>query len=147
MPMFRTALVFFLGFSGIAAAEPPTARFGQANIPSSKPLNAQEFDAYVTGKTLTYANSGLIFGIEEYLPNRRVRWSTAPDECQYGSWFQKDEMICFTYEYGSRDHCWRFWQDDRGLVALAEGASADEALSELAQSKTGLNCPAPNVGV
>ena len=45
-----------------------------AESPLPAPMTAAEFDAYATGKTLTYSQYGEIYGTEEYLPNRRVRW-------------------------------------------------------------------------
>ncbi|VDC33142.1 hypothetical protein [Pseudogemmobacter humi] len=111
------------------------------------PLSAEEFEAYVTGKTLTYSQFGTVFGIEEYLPNRKVRWKTTPEECQYGSWFQRGAMICFVYEYSSGEHCWTFWRDGDGLSALAEGAAPESILAEVGQTTDGLACPAPDVGV
>lgn len=111
------------------------------------PLTAEEFETYVTGKTLTYSQFGTVFGIEEYLPNRKVRWKTAPEECQYGSWFQRGAMICFVYEYSPSEHCWTFWREGDGLRALAEGAAPENTLAEVGQTTDGLACPAPDVGV
>ena len=39
------------------------------------PVTGPEFDAYVTGRTLTYAAAGQIYGTEAYLPGRRVIWA------------------------------------------------------------------------
>jgi hypothetical protein len=47
------------------------------------PVTADQFEAHVTGKTLTYARGGAIFGIEQYLPGRKVRWQFTADTCQY----------------------------------------------------------------
>lgn len=112
-----------------------------------EPLSAAEFEAYVSGKTLTYSQYGQGFGIEEYLPGRKVRWMTSPGECQYGSWFQKGALICFVYEYNPEEHCWSFWREGDVLKALAEGAAPETALTEVDQSPRGLDCPAPDVGV
>ncbi|WP_225030286.1 hypothetical protein [Xinfangfangia pollutisoli] len=111
------------------------------------PMTAAEFDAYVTGKTLTYSQYGSVFGIEEYLPGRKVRWKFSEDECQYGSWYPKDEMICFTYEYDASEHCWTFWHKGEGLVALSVNDAPGAELNEVAQTGQGLNCPGPDVGV
>src|SRR5690606_20167157 len=56
----------------------------EAPATSGTPMTAEEFDSYATGKTLTYSQYGQIFGTEEYLPNRRVRWQVTGDLCQYG---------------------------------------------------------------
>jgi hypothetical protein len=111
------------------------------------PITAEEFEAHVTGKTLTYQQFDGVFGIEEYLPDRTVRWSTAPNECLYGSWFPQDDKICFVYEYNPTPICWTFWMNGGALVALSETGLAGEELYEVATSDQGLPCPGPEVGV
>ncbi|MFZ1470588.1 MAG: hypothetical protein WAT09_16680 [Paracoccaceae bacterium] len=111
------------------------------------PMNAAEFDAYVTGKTLTYSQYDYTFGVEEYLPGRYVAWRPTGEDCQYGKWYEKAGLICFTYDYSSAEHCWTFWQEGGGLKALAIEDPPDAALSEVAQTADGLHCPAPDVGV
>ncbi|MCX7287591.1 MAG: hypothetical protein NTW20_08535 [Rhodobacterales bacterium] len=110
------------------------------------PLTAEEFDAHFTGKTVTYRQSGSLFGIEEYLPGRKVRWSVAPGECQYGSWYPEDSSICFVYEYDPDPHCWTFWKD--GDTLLAQSNSGDPAfkLYGTDSSDQPLACPGPDVG-
>ena len=45
------------------------------------PMTAAEFDAYATGKTLTYARDGAVWGAEQYLPDRKVVWAFTAEEC------------------------------------------------------------------
>ena len=111
------------------------------------PLTAEEFEAHVTGKTITYQQYTSVFGVEEYLPGRKVRWSTAPDECQYGSWFAQADKICFVYEYNPTPICWSFWMKDGALVALSETGIAGEELYEVDATDQGLPCPGPDIGV
>ncbi|MBP9184289.1 MAG: hypothetical protein KBF78_14230 [Fuscovulum sp.] len=111
------------------------------------PMTAAEFDAYVTGKTLTYSQYGSVFGTEEYLPGRKVRWQVTDDICQFGRWYEKEGLICFTYEYDSGEHCWTFWLDDTGLRALSVNDLPGAELSEVREATQGLSCPAPDVGV
>lgn len=111
------------------------------------PITAEAFEAHVTGKTLTYRQFDSLFGIEEYLPGRKVRWSTAPDECLYGSWYPSGEDICFVYEYDPTPACWTFWLRDGALVALSVNGLTGEELHEVAASTQGLPCPGPDVGV
>lgn len=118
-----------------------------AESPSPAPMSAAEFDAYATGKTLTYSQYGEIFGTEEYLPNRRVRWQVTGDICQYGRWYEKDGLICFTYEYSEGEHCWSFWHEDGGLKALSVDDPPESELSEVKDATQGLTCPEPDVGV
>ena len=110
------------------------------------PLTAEEFEAYVTGKTMDYIADGQIFGREVYLPGRKVRWSTAPNECVYGSWYPEGENICFVYEYDPTPACWTFWLKDGALIALSTSGVAGEELHETEASDQGLPCPGPDVG-
>jgi len=111
------------------------------------PISPEQFEAHVTGKTLTYQQFDYIFGVEEYLPDRKVRWSTAPDECQYGSWYPQGKDICFVYEYDPTPACWTFWMKDGALVALSTTGLPGEELHEVQASDQGLPCPGPEVGV
>ena len=110
------------------------------------PITATEFEAHVTGKTLTYQQFTSVFGIEEYLAGRKVRWSTAPNECQYGSWYPQGDAICFVYEYDPTPACWTFWLRNGALVALSTDGVAGEELHEVQASDQGLPCPGPDVG-
>jgi hypothetical protein len=123
------------------------ATFATAAFAAEDPLTVAEFEAYVTGKTLSYSQYGLIFGIEEYLPGRKVRWKVTEDECQYGHWYEKNDLICFVYEYDLQEHCWKFWMEDGNLTALSIEDLPGEELSEVNQTSDGLNCPGPDVGV
>lgn len=111
------------------------------------PITAEEFEAHVTGKTVTYQQFDSLFGIEEYLPDRKVRWSTAPNECLYGTWYPQGDDICFVYEYDPEPACWTFWLKDGALVALSTKGLPGEELHEVDASDQGLPCPGPDVGV
>lgn len=111
------------------------------------PVSVEAFEAHVTGRTLTYRQFDHVFGIEEYLPGRKVRWSTAPNECLYGSWYPQGDAICFVYEYDPTPACWTFWLKDGALVALSTNGLPGEELHEVEASTQGLPCPGPDVGV
>lgn len=111
------------------------------------PLTADQFEAHVTGKTITYRQYDYVFGIEEYLPDRKVRWSTAPDQCLYGSWYPQGDDICFRYEADPIPACWTFWLRDGALVALSTDGQPGEELHEVEAGDKGLPCPGPDVGV
>jgi hypothetical protein len=117
---------------------------------SETPLTADGFEFHVTGKTITYQQFDTIFGVEEYLDGRKVRWSVAPNECQYGSWFPQGDDICFVYEYDPVPHCWTFWLRGGVLAARSANAAPDTApgadLFEINRSETPLSCPGPEVG-
>jgi hypothetical protein len=110
------------------------------------PLTAEEFDAHVTGRTITYSQFGNIFGIEEYLADRQVRWSVAENLCQYGSWYAEGEAICFVYEYDPTPHCWTFWLEGGTLRALSVNDLPGAELTEVERTDTPLSCPGPDVG-
>ncbi|MDR0808037.1 MAG: hypothetical protein LBE86_02735 [Gemmobacter sp.] len=111
------------------------------------PMTAEEFEAYVVGKTLTYAEGGRIFGTEQYLSGRRVRWAFTQDICQDGTWFQRNEQICFVYDNHAEDlQCWTFWHDGGRLRAHFVGDPDGHELTEVEQSQTPLHCAGPDVG-
>jgi hypothetical protein len=114
---------------------------------AESPLSAPEFEAHVSGHTLTYTQFGRVYGVEEYLPGRKVRWSVAPDECQYGTWYPEGDFICFVYEYDPNPSCWTFWLREGRLVALSIADAPGAELTEAERSQTPLPCPGPDVGV
>lgn len=111
------------------------------------PLTAEEFDALTIGKTITYSQSGIAYGTEEYRPNRTVVWAFTDSECRMGEWFQREEQICFDYHDDMPLQCWTFYNTGEGLVAQFAGDDTVIPLTALNESTTPLNCPAPDVGV
>lgn len=118
----------------------------QPDVPS---MGAAEFDAYTQGRTLSYAFEGTPYGIEEYLPNRRVRWAFVGNECQEGVWFERAGNICFVYDNAPSDEqCWRFYANANGLRAVFQGPDGPTTeLYEVQQSEGPLTCLGPGVGV
>lgn len=119
----------------------------EATPVADAPLSGAEFDAYATGKTLSYAQDGVVWGSEQYLPGRKVIWAFTEDDCQYGHWFEDQGNICFLYDNDPAAQCWKFFHEATGLRAIFMGADGGTSLSEVAQSTTPLNCPGPDVGV
>ena len=110
-------------------------------------MTADEFEAYVTGKTLTYSAGGPPYGVEEYRPGRTVSWRFTDSECQNGVWYPKGEDICFAYEDDPEDEkCWRFTLGPEGLVARFTSDPSDLTLYEVEQGEE-LLCPGPRIGV
>lgn len=114
---------------------------------ADQPLTAEAFEAHVTGMTITYAQHGFPFGVEEYLPDRQVRWSVQPGECLYGSWYPAGDDICFVYEYDPTPACWTFWLRDGVLVALSVDDAPGNELYATDRSADPLPCPGPDIGV
>ena len=113
-------------------------------VMAETPMTGAEFDAYATGKTLTYAYGGMVFGTEEYLPGRKVRWAFTESECQFGRWYEKETQICFVYEQDMDENCWQFFDTPTGLRAMFMDGGTE--LSEVEQTDKGLGCPGPDVG-
>ena len=82
------------------------------------PMSAADFEARVTGKTLTYSNEGVAYGAEEYLSDRRVRWSFLDGECQEGRWYVAGDQICFVYDDIPDPQCWRFYVAGLSLIHI-----------------------------
>ncbi|MBU9696840.1 hypothetical protein GU927_003160 [Rhodobacteraceae bacterium HSP-20] len=119
----------------------------EATPVADAPLAAAEFEAYATGKTLSYAQDGVIWGAEQYLPGRKVIWAFTEDDCQYGHWFEDRGNICFVYDADPEPQCWRFFREATGLRAIFMGADGSTSLSEVGQSSEPLHCPGPDLGV
>lgn len=111
------------------------------------PMTAEEFDAYVTGRTLAYGDGGEVYGAEEYRPGRRVTWSFLDGECQDGRWYPDGDAICFVYEADPEPHCWRFYRESEGLRAEFLEPGGLTSLYEVGEASEGLQCLGPDVGV
>jgi hypothetical protein len=140
MELHMRLIALLLGLSLTAAPAPLLAE-------AQTPMTAAEFDAYVTGKTLTYALDGVVFGTEQYKPNRRVVWAYTKDECRDGIWFEKDQQICFVYEDPNDPQCWLFFMGAGGMTAQFMGFEGGGNLSEVEQSNGPMPCAGPDVGV
>lgn len=116
--------------------------------PLGPPLDAAQFDARTQGRTITYSVLGAPYGVEQYLPDRKVRWAFAAGECKEGDWFQADEFICFDYHEVGRDlQCWTFFDAPEGLTARFENNPDDAPLVSLHETTEPLECQGPEVGV
>ncbi len=110
-------------------------------------MTADEFDAYTKGRTFSYGADGMPYGIEQYLDNRRVRWSFVEGTCQEGEWYEEDGLICFVYDTEPDPQCWSFREGPNGLIAKFENDPTSVELYEVGQSDEPLVCPGPDVGV
>ncbi len=146
--MRRIALATMIALSalpGLAQSVPVPPVQSEAMTP----LNAQGFDAYTRGRTLSYNFAGSPYGIEEYLPDRRVRWAFMGQECQEGVWFERNGNICFIYDNAPTDEqCWRFYASENGLHGVFQGPDGPGTeLYEVETSDQPLTCTGPGVGV
>lgn len=118
--------------------------FGQSDVP----MTGAEFDAYSRGKILTYADEGYIYGTEEYLSDRRVRWAFTEDVCQIGHWYDTDDgQICFVYAEEPEHQCWKFYLRAGELTAQSMNEGSDLRLDQVQQTSAPLSCAGPDLGV
>ncbi|MDG1802611.1 MAG: hypothetical protein P8H53_08945 [Paracoccaceae bacterium] len=115
------------------------------------PMTAEEFDAFVTGKTLRYLVDGVPYGAERYRENRRVTWSFVEGqdvaECEDGMWYPQEQSICFVYEGGGDPQCWDMYEREGRLDAKYRNDADSNALYEAKPTSDPLLCLGPNVGV
>ncbi|WP_435139286.1 hypothetical protein [Pseudopelagicola sp. nBUS_19] len=114
---------------------------------AQSPMTGVEFEAYVQGKTLYYAADESRYGVEEYLPRRRVRWSFLDGHCKEGRWYEQANQICFVYEDNFEPQCWSFFLGSDGLTAQFENESGGQTLYEIANSGEEMLCLGPEIGV
>ncbi len=116
-------------------------------VADGAPLSADAFERYTTGKSLAYATGAGPFGAEDYLPNRRVRWSYLDGECMDGRWYEEDGLICFVYDEIDAPQCWSFFLDRGRLMARFENDPSATTLYETAELEQPMICLGPDVGV
>ena len=114
---------------------------------AQQPMSAAEFDAYATGKTLYFGQDGASYGVEQYLPDRRVRWSFMDGQCKDGVWYEDGGQICFIYEDRPEPQCWSFYRQGSGLRAVFENGTGGTTLYEARQDDEPMLCYGPEVGV
>ncbi len=111
-------------------------------------MSAAEFEAYTNGKTLYFGANGRDYGAEEYLDNRRVRWSFLDGKCREGIWYEEGGQICFVYEDFPDPQCWVFRSNPGGgLLARFEDDPEGTVLYEARQNEEPMMCLGPEVGV
>ncbi|MGZ9811775.1 hypothetical protein ACXN5S_15030 [Pseudoroseicyclus sp. H15] len=102
-------------------------------------MTADEFEAFVTGKTLGYASGDEPYGVERYTEGRRVLWAYVGDECIEGEWYPKGEDICFVYPDFGDEQCWRFTMNAGELTARFTGEGSSQTVYSVSEAP--LICP------
>lgn len=129
------ALALIAGLAPGLAAEP------------GAPLTPEEFDAATVGRTLYYNSGGQPYGVEQYLPDRKVVWAFLGDDCRKGEWYPEGSDICFVYEDNPEPQCWAFFQSASGLLARFRGDPASLPLIAVEESAQPMACMGPDLGV
>lgn len=111
------------------------------------PLTAEEFDALTLGRTMTWSEFGSVYGVEQYLPGRKVRWTVVGDDCKAGHWYAEGSAICFQYEDDPAPDCWEITASDRDLLARYTTNPPDTAPVVVTETTEPLACFGPEVGV
>lgn len=103
------------------------------------PMDGPEFEALVTGKTLTFSIGSAPYGVEYYAPNRQVVWSFRGGECITGEWYEKatdaGPNICFTYENNADPQCWMVFEVDGKIRADYVNTPGTTVLYEAQESE------------
>ena len=114
---------------------------------TAAPLSAEAFDRYTQGRTLFYGYGGALYGVERYLPGRRVIWSFLDGRCQEGHWYEEAGQICFLYEDREAPQCWSFELSAGRLTARFENNPAATELYEAEDIGEEMLCYGPDTGV
>ncbi|MGR3758623.1 hypothetical protein ACUXV3_00600 [Roseobacteraceae bacterium NS-SX3] len=114
---------------------------------AAQTMNGEQFDRYTQGRTLFYGFDGTAYGVERYLPGRRVIWSFLDGKCQEGIWYEEAGQICFLYEDRSDPQCWSFSLTPDGLTARFENDPEATELYEAEDIGEEMICHGPDVGV
>jgi len=110
-------------------------------------LTADEFDALTLGRTMTWAEYGQVYGVEQYLPDRRVRWTVLGDDCKLGHWYADGPAICFLYEDNPTPACWEISLSGSGMKAhdTEDPPGSEQVVIE--DTNEAMPCFGPEVGV
>ena len=113
---------------------------------AEKAMNAEAFDTYTAGKTITFGRTGEpAYGIEQYQSNRRVVWQFIGGDCKNGVWYESKGDICFRYDGDPEPKCWKFYDDPEGLRALFTNRPEPGVLYQAQDSAEMLYCPGPDL--
>lgn len=107
-----------------------------APVAAEAPMTGAQFDAYVTGKTVSFGSvANPDFGVEQYLPGNRVIWSAQPGDCIEGMWYEEDTNICFVYENDPIPKCWQVFDTGQGIRAEFAGPTGGTVLFEARETQ------------
>lgn len=110
------------------------------------PVTADEFDSLTLGRSMTWSDYGTVYGLEQYLPGRRVRWAAIGEDCTLGHWYADGPAICFKYEADSEPDCWIITRSPTGFDALYTANPPGTPPVAVAETPDPPACPGPEIG-
>lgn len=117
-----------------------------AQAQADDPVSAEEFDALTLGRSMTWSEFGSVYGIEQYLPGRRVRWAAVGEDCTAGHWYADGPAICFKYENDIEPDCWIITRTPGGFDAHYAANPPGTAPVTVAETPDPPACPGPEIG-
>ncbi|MGL4236263.1 hypothetical protein [Tabrizicola sp.] len=105
----------------------PLAALAQDPPASDPPLSAEDFEAFVEGKTFDTHNQTGRYGVETFLPGRKAIWRDA-ERCLEGTWRPQDDLICFDYIGEPYPYCWTYHDRGGWLTAWLNGDRTSEPI-------------------
>lgn len=141
--MIRYALIF--------AATPLAAELPSA-LTSAPAMTGADFESYATGKNMEIGFVGAgAYGIEHYLPNRRVLWHREGDEeCQTGVWYEQKwqglPSICFVYKHNPEHQCWLLYNEGDSIRTYNLKHPTPQMEYTLAVTSDPMPCYSPFLG-
>ena len=123
------------------------AVFATAAGAAETPVSPEAFDALSRGRTLVYSDGDRAYGVEQYLPGRKVIWAFLGEECRQGQWYAEGNEICFVYDNNPVPQCWAYFNTPDGLKARFRGDPAELPMISVAESPTPMPCQGPMLGV
>lgn len=110
------------------------------------PMTGAEFEAYTTGRTITFSDTLGPYGAEQYKSGRRVSWSLLDGDCLDGTWHASGDEICFDYGRDMPLQCWHFFRGTSGIWARITSSDSGFVLYEHSTTDEPLYCKGPLVG-
>ncbi len=104
------------------------------------PMNASEFEAFSKGRTLTFGIDGENYGVERYLPGRRVIWSFLDGQCEQGYWYEENTSICFVYDFEPEPQCWQMFETATGIRTIFMNDPQTTATYQISEDQEPLIC-------
>lgn len=111
------------------------------------PLSPDAFDAISRGRTMVYSDGDRPYGMEQYLPGRRVIWAFLGEQCRQGEWYADGSEVCFVYEDNPVPQCWTYFDTPGGLRARYRDDPEGAPMISVRESETPMPCAGPMLGV